>query len=127
MPSLYAGSVARARRGVSETELAVCRRVASYIRRAAGRNLADLFGERDPDVEKKRQGAEPFVELYLVFYDRFTGEYDRALVRGIRGAARGLVDPAALKAAADEFIAAHSVVWVRGVPYWRVLEMEKQR
>lgn len=112
-------------RRVSEAELAACRRVGAYIRRAAGRHVADLSG--DPAVEEKRQGAEPFVELYLVFYDSYTGPYDRAIVAGIRAFAAGRIGPAELKRLADDFIRAHSVVWIRGVPYWRVKEMEQKK
>ncbi len=118
MPSLYAKP-----RAITAAELAACRRVADYFRRTALPYLADIYG-RDETIEAKRsQRYTTFVEFYLTFYPSVVERFDRRLIQGIRDFASGRIGARELKAIADEYIKAHTVVWLDGVPHWKVKEL----
>lgn len=121
MPSLYAK-----KRPVTPEELAACRRVASYFRRVAVPYLADLYDHSEPTEAKRAARYTPFVEFQLTFFSMFVERFDRRLTQSIRDFAAGRINALELKEIADEYIKAHTVVWLDGAPYWKVKELIDQ-
>jgi hypothetical protein len=118
MPSLYAKKQSE---GITPAEIAACRRVADYLRRVALPYLADIYAEPNIErAEKRNQRYTPFVEFYITFYPSIVARFDRKMVQGIREFAAGHISPEQLKAVCDEYIEAHTVVWLDGVPHWKV-------
>ena len=119
MPSLYAKP-----KTITPEDVAACRRVADYLRRVAVPFLADIYADRNEQTEALRADTgTPFVEFYLTFIPSPVAKFDRRLVQGIRDFAAARISPAGLKAIVDEYIEAHTVVWIAGVPHWKVKEL----
>lgn len=117
MPELYP------KQNITPEEIAVCRRVADYMRRIAKPHLSDIFDDSPETNAKRKSKDKPFVEFFIIFFPVLIEKFDNRMRWAIRAFARKQIEVEQLKAVADEYIKAHTVVWLNGAPLWKIDEI----
>lgn len=108
---------------ITASQLNTCRRAADYLRRTAKPFLADIYDDSIETELKRNNKSSYFIEFYLIFYPALTKRFDNKLRMALEAHADGVLSPEDLKTITDEFIKAHTVVWIDGAVHWKVSEL----
>lgn len=107
---------------ITASQLNTCKRTADYLKRTAGKYLADIY-DKSAEAETKRNNQNSyFIEFYIIFYPALVKRFDNKMRIALEAFSSGDLSANDLKTITDEYIKAHTVVWLDGVPHYKVNE-----